>query len=142
MSRSYLRNGTPIGEYKVYAIAIRDSGGPAVFELNPHGISDYEDLDGLVMMETLSGSFGYDHERIVITKPGANLEGANLEDANLIRANLYGANLSGANLIRANLNSANLEGAILKGANLRGAYYPTGDVPEGWRRTKGHLTKA
>ena len=79
---------------------------------------------------------------------GANLYGADLYGACLRGANLYGANLSDANLrdadlSGANLQDANLRGANLYGADLYGAYYPTGDVPAGWRRTEtGHLTSA
>ena len=74
---------------------------------------------------------------------GANLEGANLEGANLIGANFRGADLEGANLSGADLSGADLARAYLRGADLERAYYPTGPVPEGWRRTEtGHLTRA
>jgi len=69
---------------------------------------------------------------------GANLRGADLQDANLVGADLRGADLSGAILY-----DANLVGADLQDANLSVAYYPTDDVPAGWRRTEtGHLTSA
>jgi hypothetical protein len=97
------------------------------------------------------------------TLGNCNLGGANLRDADLRFANLYGANLRDAKLLRANLHSANLQYAELcdarlqeanlagvdlldthtNGANFDSAYYPTGDVPYGWRRTKsGKLARS
>jgi hypothetical protein len=89
---------------------------------------------------------------------GANLAGANLTwsnlawaylaDAHLAWANLTGANLTranfaGANLARANLTGVDLVLANLTGANLAGAYYPTGDLPVGWRRAEnGYLERS
>lgn len=168
MSRRYRRNGTPIGDYNVYAIAFKQGERTQVFEVKPQGVETYEDLEMLVMMEELSGAFGYGYDRLVVTRPGADLsytklQVVNLEGANLRTAHLYGANLRGAKLQGANLRDANLYGAILVGANLYGAdlrganlycatlyganleraHYPNGDVPEGWRRTEtGHLTRA
>jgi len=118
--RQYRRNGTPIGEYKVYALALNSGKWAEVFEITPHGIETYEDLEGLVMLEMIEGRFGAP-ERIVVTKPGVDLSGANLRGANLREANLRGANLRGVDLREANLYHADLGGADLREANLRDA---------------------
>lgn len=122
--------------------------------------------DALAMVWSLTGKDSRSWVRWAIDEgilpswslSGADLRGANLIDANLIGANLRDANLRGAylrgadirgadlsdaNLRGADLRDAYLYGADLYGADLYGAYYPSGDVPAGWRRTEtGHLTSA
>jgi hypothetical protein len=128
--RQYRRNGTPIGKHKVYALAFSRDQHAQVFKIAPHGIETYEDLEGLVMLEAMTGRFGA-HERLVVTKPGADLRGTDLYGADLIYANLSGARIEYANLTYANLSGANLSGAnlsgsifinaILRGTNMRSA---------------------
>jgi hypothetical protein len=151
MSRRYRRNGTPIGKYRVYALAIRAQRPSQVYEIIPSGIETYEELDMLVEMEEMTGRFGHDYDRLVLTKPGldmtadltgADLTGADLRDSFIGRSYmknvvLNGANLSGANLRYAYLLGAKLVGAELGGAELSDAYYPTGEVPQGWSRDEG-----
>jgi hypothetical protein len=116
--RQYRRNGTPIGEYRVYALAMKGTTCTGEFEISPSGIETYEDLESLVEMEAITGSFGYGYDRLVITRPGANLIGLKLLGAYIPKADLRGANLEGADLEGANLESVSLVGAILRGACL------------------------
>jgi uncharacterized protein YjbI with pentapeptide repeats len=90
----YRRNGTPIGDYNVYAITVSRTKTSGVFLLNTKDVETYEDLDMLVMLEEMSGRFGLqgvDFDRLVVTKPGANLSGAYLHVV-LNKCNLEGAN--------------------------------------------------
>lgn len=148
----YRRNGTPIGKYKVYALVF--NRWAEAYEIVPQGVEFYEDLDALVEMEALSGKFGFDYSRIVLTKPGVhlreakldrlqipgcNLSGANLsmcnmDYANLDHCNLSGANLEGAGFYGASLNFANLSGANLRNAGFYGATMNFGNTPPGWLR--------
>jgi len=150
--RQYRRNGTPIGKYKVYALVFKRWA--EVYEIEPHGIDIYEDLDSLVEMEAMAGKFGFDFSRIVITKPGVylkeenlsrlqiprcNLSGANLAMSNMSHAdldhcNLSGANLGGATFYGATMNFANLSGANIENAGFYGAEMNFGNAPPGWLR--------
>ncbi len=122
--RQYRRNGTPIGKYRVYALAFSRGDHAKVFKIAPHGIETYEELESLVMLEMIEGKFGAP-ERLIVTKPCADLRGTDLYDANLTYANLSGARIEYANLTYAKLGGANLSGANLSGsvftnADLRG----------------------
>jgi len=150
--RRYRRNGTPIGEYKVYALVFKRWA--EVYEIVPQGIETYEDLEVLVEMEAMAGKFGFDFSRIVITKPGVyleeanligvkipgcNLSGANLslcdlDEADLDHCNLSGANLEEAVLHRASMNFVNLSGAKTRRAEFHGVIMNFGNTPPGWRR--------
>jgi hypothetical protein len=130
--RQYRRNGTPIGKYKVYALAFNGGARTQAYEIIPSGIETYEDLESLVMLEMIEGKFGAP-DRLVITKPGVDLghqdlynidmrgvdlSGANLRGADLRLSNLSRSNLRGADISEAHLDHADIEGAELKGAIL------------------------
>jgi hypothetical protein len=125
MSRRYRRNGTPIGKYKVYALAMKGNVCTGEFEIMSSGVETYEDIESLVMLEMIEGKFGAP-ERLIITKPGADLRGINIfradwRDANLQGANLQNSTLFFAKLQGADLSDAKLQGALLQGAKLQGA---------------------
>lgn len=130
--RQYRRNGTPIGKHKVYALVFKRGEWTQSYEIVPQGIETYEDLESLVMLEMIEGKFGAP-ERLVITKPGADLGGSIMRNLNLMGCNLswsdlsdcqmsncllYESDLSGSNLTYANLYRCNLSKANLKDANL------------------------
>jgi len=136
-SRQYRRNGTPIGKYKVYALVFKRGEWTQSYEIIPSGIEDYEDLEGLVELEAMTGKFGYGYDRLIITKPGvdlggaklldvdmsgSNLSGANLRKAKLEGAELVGVNLSGADLSEADMLGTRMEGTVLSGSKFIGAY--------------------
>jgi hypothetical protein len=144
--RQYRRNGTPIGKYKVYAIALasKNEDRTQVYEIVPHGIETYEDLESLVMLEMIEGRFGAP-ERLVVTKPGVdlsyqslynidiggcNLSGANLTGADIRLSNLARSDLRGADLTKAHLDHARLEGSELKDSNFRGAKLNRANITE------------
>ena len=122
MARSYRRNGTPIGDRRVYVVTTKKRPC-SVYEINLPGVTEWETGESLVAMERMSVAFGDDSmsDDLVLVKPGAKLTDANLRAANLSGADLSGADLSGANLYRANLSGADLTGAKLLGADLTGA---------------------
>ena len=133
--RQYRRNGTPIGDHKVYALAMRGYTCTDVFEIEPSGIETYEGLEVLVDLEKMSGKFGFNYDRLVITKPGANLVGADIYGIDIRGANLEGSdirfsNLAGSELEGAKLAHSNLVGSILYGANFRGSDLRDADLYE------------
>jgi len=129
--RQYRRNGTPIGDHKVYALAMKGIVCSGVFEIFPLGIETYEDLEVLVDLDKMSGKFGFDYDRLAITKPDANLvgadiygidiRGANLEGSDIRFSNLAGSELEGAKLAQSNLGGSILYRANFRGSDLRGA---------------------
>jgi hypothetical protein len=133
--RQYRRNGTPIGKHKVYALALKPGKETRVFEVIPSGIKNYEDLEGLVMLEEMGGHFGIGHDKVVVTSPGLDLNGFNvgridipgadlseaaLRFVQLPSSDLRGVDLSHADLVAANLMQADLRYADLTGSDLRG----------------------
>lgn len=135
MSRRYRRNGTPIGRYKVYALATqKGTMGEEViglFVVEHRGIDTYEDLESLILMEELSGKFGYGYSRITLTQPGTNLYGADLSfldlsECNLSNAILRGSVMEGARFIECSFRGADIFSSVLRrtvldGSDLRGA---------------------
>lgn len=121
--RSYRRNGTPIGDRRVYAVL--PCAKVKVWELN--GYSTWEEVAAGLPLEILMGKFGSESlQYIVAVMPGANLARSFLGHAALVEANLSGADLEGASFYCAALSGsdlieANLRGACLMGANLVGA---------------------
>ena len=96
-------------------VAVRIATPSTVFEVT--GVSTYEDAEILLMLETMSGSFGNDHEGVVLTKPGANLRKANLFEATLKNCNLSGADLYKSTLMLSDLRGSNMSGCNLVGVN-------------------------
>jgi len=143
--RQYRRNGTPIGDRKVYALALRKDRPSDVFEIEPHGIETYEDLEGLVALEQMAGKFGYDYDRLVITRPGVDLSGKSILDIDISGSNLSGSHFvksrfegstldgvdfSGADLSRADLLNTYMSGTVLYGSKLIGAYMEGVNIEE------------
>jgi uncharacterized protein YjbI with pentapeptide repeats len=136
--RQYRRNGTPIGDHKVYALAIFRGKKTRVYEIIPQGIETYEDLDFLVDMEELAFKFGSGYDRLVITKPGVDLSGEKLVGVDLHKSNLSGAKMSGSyvngslltycTLIGTDFSNAELRFAYLTGSNMTGADLFNSDV--------------
>lgn len=162
--RSYRRNGTPIGDRRVYVVM--PAWNPKVWEIS--GYSTWEEVAAGLPLEILMGRFGLDGtNEIVAVMPGANLRGAYLRLVDLWGANLRGANLEGANLMfarlahadlsdadlsranltRSDLRFSNLEGANLEGANISYAYLEdayrrhSDDPIPGWRVVDGRLRR-
>jgi hypothetical protein len=125
--RQYRRNGTPIGKYSVYALAIKSGKYTKVYEIVPQGIKTYEDLEMLVTMEELSGKFGHGYDRLAITKPGVDLRGVNLYGVDISYADLRGADLRCCTL-----SEADITGTDLRGANLEYATRTNEPIPDGW----------
>jgi len=131
--RQYLRNGTPIGGHRVYALAMRGYTCTDVFEIEPSGIETYEDLEGLVALEQMSGKFGFGYDRLVITKPGiilhdvsvfmSDLRGADFREGRLSMAELFRTDLRGADFRDAMFYGCDIRGADLRGADVRGAKF-------------------
>ena len=111
----FRRNGTPIGDHKVYVVL--PAWEPKVWEIS--GYRTWEEVESGLPLEIMMGKFGFDYvNEIVGVMPGANLRGAYLRLVDLPRANLIGANLGGANLMFSRLAHASLRGADLSKANL------------------------
>jgi len=130
MARSYRRNGTPIGDRRVYVVTTKKRPC-SVYEMS--GVTTWEEADASFELMRGMYQFGDDSMRddLALVRPGADLTQANLEDANLERADLSGAILCGVNfciadltearLCRANFTDAYLEEAVFCGADFTGA---------------------
>lgn len=158
--RNYRRNGTPIGDRRVYVVL--PGTDPMVWEVN--GYKFWEEVDAGLPMEVMMGKFGFERvNELVIIRPGARLRGADLDfvslkdcdlrEANLEEARLEYANLSGADLRNSNLRGADLgcsrltgtdlSGAWIEGATLTGAIRDPKDHPiDGWTVFGSRLVKS
>lgn len=126
MARSYRRNGTPIGDYKVYIIVVDTTIPSRVFEIS--GMSTYEEAETAVMLEAMTGSLGNDPGRIVLTRPGANLAKANLSGANLEKCDLSGANLRHSTLVGTKLSRSKMSGCNLIGVDAKHSNFYMSDL--------------
>lgn len=127
--RRYRRNGTPIGDRKVY---VAKPGWPVqVWEVA--GCSEWEQVQTTILLEALGGSFGpdFDVSKSIIVMPGVDLRHLDLYKARLPMSDMtaamasgskfYGSYLAGANLMGSDFSDANFRGSVLRSVDFREA---------------------
>jgi hypothetical protein len=136
--RRYRRNGTPIGDRKVYVVmpGFRDPHDPGpcqAWEIK--GLAHWEEVADTIPLEAMTGAFGRDFDpRIAkIICPGANLkssslydgsfEKVDLRDADLRRCDISATAFTDSDFRGANLSSAVVDAVRFSSCDLRGCRF-------------------
>ena len=113
--RRYRKNGTPIGDRKVYVVK---PGYPVqVWEV--FGYETWEEFKAGISIEIITGKFGLeDLDDIVFLTPGARLEGKNIAGARLVRCDISGSRMNACRAPRCVFDHSNMSRSVWIGSNL------------------------